>query len=279
MDEMKKVWGFGIPQFDEEDILEGMELQSLCTQEAAKSITEDGLEVEQICADGMPTYIIASKDGKKYAIIVAGDATPNEGKVSVILKKRFADSCKAQGFIPMFAPVSLCSSDMARMNEGLLLKGDDFFFKYDGIVELADMKEPVVGDDSYNGYVMELLIDAYRANCFDNIYSRISDRCEFYAMDSNNPVKGRDEVCEYLEGLAKKNEKSGVTYDGTVGVITGKTSKCADIGKRCAVLMKQNGQQVSWIIADTDIDEDGKISSIKLADSAQFEFSTYYTFE
>ena len=138
MEKPVKEWGPGIPDYSEEDILQGLELHAFCTNVVAQQMQEEGFTIEGVILDQTPTQVIANKDGNRYFVIVAGDVYPRYGRISFTMKKRFADFCLNHDAIPMFASVGLMSHDPERAEAGLALKYDGYMIRFTGLEDLTE---------------------------------------------------------------------------------------------------------------------------------------------
>ena len=79
MDEKRSKWGPGIPEYTEEDILQGNELHKFCANTVAQYMQdkEDYTIEGLILESNAPMQIVANKDGKRTLVLVAGAVYPH----------------------------------------------------------------------------------------------------------------------------------------------------------------------------------------------------------
>ena len=67
MDENRSKWGAGIPEYSEEDILQGNELHEFCANTVAQYMQDkEGYTIEGLILDSnAPVQIVANKDVRK----------------------------------------------------------------------------------------------------------------------------------------------------------------------------------------------------------------------
>ena len=147
MDEKRGIerWGYGIPEYTRDDVLEGEELIKFGMDILWQNEFE-GKNHKVIEATSKPDVIpnvVCEIDGKLSFIVVKVAAYPDDAVLSVEEKKRFlahSAKYKAESY---FAPVGLMSEDLVRANAGLLLKYDGYYIKYEGLkhVEFKKSKD------------------------------------------------------------------------------------------------------------------------------------------
>ena len=169
MEKPIKDWGQGIPQYTKEDLLQGMELHSFCMEFVIPSLQQEGYTIEGVNVQQNPAQVFARKEGKQYAIIVAGDVFPYKGRIPFAMKKGFSEFCKKQNQIPLLISVGIKSLDLERAAAERALKYDGYnAFKEEE--DLSEVKEPGKDDKEYREFVIEQIINAYRQGRFEIIY-------------------------------------------------------------------------------------------------------------
>lgn len=126
MDEKRGIerWGYGIPQYTKEDVLEGEELIKFGMDILWQNEFEgkDHRVIEATSKPGVIPNVVCEIDGKLSFIVVKVAAYPDDAVLSVEEKKHFlahSAKYKAESY---FAPISLMSEDLVRANAGLLKK-------------------------------------------------------------------------------------------------------------------------------------------------------------
>jgi len=134
--DIPKDWGEGIPVYNQSDIMTASEIQSF----ALETIVENDSSIKNACEivsisnwpDAMPSLILKSEDGfafvyvKGYVAYAEPVLSENEKEKLVALGKKYC----AETY---FASVGFLSSDPARFEAELALKGDGFYCKYSGL--------------------------------------------------------------------------------------------------------------------------------------------------
>lgn len=285
MDKPIKDWGFGIPNYTENDILEGLELHEYCTNIVAQSMQDEGFTIEGIIVNNTPTQVIANKDGKKYFVIVAGDVFPYEGKIPFSMKQRFSEFCLKQDVTPMFASVGLMSSDPERAEARLSLKYDGYYVKYEGNEDLTQLRVPLPDDDDYKSYCVEKIIEAYCTGRFDILYDMFDESIQYHSQWVFEPMIGKKELVHYFDGKGETIRKSNTVLNGSVVVITSDHKKTGNMvlmsepGKLCALISQKINGKTNWTFISPKFNEENKIVELSLNDPALFNFKPYFAFE
>lgn len=285
MDKPIKDWGQGIPNYTEDDVLKGVELHAFCTNVVAESMQDEGYTIEGVVLEHAPTQVIANKDGIRYAVIVAGGIFPQEGRVSLAMKKQFASFCQKQGIVPMFASVGLMSQDAQRAYARLALKYDGYRIRYTGAVDLSNIHETDEESADHEAYCVEKIIEAYSSGQFDILYDHFSEDIEFHSQWVMEPLLGKAAVIDYFDKKGRAIRGSDTRIGGSVVMInrdhkrTGNFVLMSEPGKLCALISQELRGNVNWIFISPKFDQDGKISKLSLNDPELFDFEPYYAFE
>lgn len=285
MDKPIKDWGPGIPDYTEDDILEGIELHKYCTNIVAQSMQDNGFTIEGIIVNNTPTQVIANKNGRKFYVIVAGDVFPYEGKISFSMKRRFSEFSLKQNVTPMFASVGLISSDAERAEAGLSLKYDGYYVKYDGNVDLTRLRTPQPGDDDYRSYCVEKIIEAYCTGRFDIIYDMLDENIQYHSQWVLEPMIGKRDLVDYFDGKGETIRNSDTVLNGSVVVITADHKRTGNMvlmseqGKICALISQKINGKTNWTFISPKFNEENKITELCLNDPALFSFKPYFAFE
>ncbi len=281
----QKEWSNGIPTYSHDDILSGMELHAFCTNTVAQQMQDEGYVIEGVVLHNSPTQVIATRDGQRYAIMVAGDVYPYAGKVSHQIKKRFASFCKKQGTVPLFASVGICSHDPVRGRAGLALKNDGFLIKYEGNEDLSSLQDPACEEDGYQAFCVEKIAEAYCTGRFEQLYNLFDDHIEFHSQWVLTPTTGKQKLIEYFEAKGEAIKNSGGQLHGTVVITTGGKKQNGNFisvsqpGKICALIGQNNGNGITWVFVTPTFSEENKLTRISLNSPDLFEFRPYYAFE
>ena len=289
MDKPIKDWGAGIPDYKEDDVLDGLELHEYCTNIVAQSMQNEGFNIEGIITNHTPTQVIASKNGKKYFVIVAGDVFPYEGRIPFSMKKSFSDFCIKQGVTPMFASVGIMSADAQRAEAGLSLKYDGYYIKYKGNEDLTHTRVPAPQDDDYKAYCVEKIIEAYRTGSFDALYDTFDDDIQYHSQWVLEPMIGKKEIIDYFdkkgETIRKSIEESRTAINGSVVVITSNHKRTGNMilmtqpCQICALISQELNGKTNWIFISPKFNDKDKIIELCLNDPGLFNFKPYYAFE
>lgn len=285
MDQPIKDWGYGIPEYTEDDVLSGLELHEFCTNVVAKSMQENGYTIEGIIVNEKPTQVIANKNGQRFFVIVAGDIYPYEGKISYRMKKSFSEFCLKQGVTPMFASVGLMSNDTVRAERGLALKYDGYYIKYQGNEDLSKLSIPKKKDDDYKHYCVEKIIEAYQSGCFEELFKLFDRKIQFHSQWVLEPLIGKKEVVKYFRGKGETLKKSDTVINGTVVEISSDYKKTGNIvlmsepGQVCALVSQKVNGNTNWIFISPKFNKKNKITQISLNDPELFNFRYCYKFE
>ena len=299
MDMPEKDWGKGIPEYTEEDLLRGLDLQGFCTDIIAQRMEKQGFTIEGICVDSVPTQVVAHRDGKAYRVITAGAIRPRIPRIPFGMKRGFAAFCISNGEVPMFMGVQMTSVDPERSLAGLGLKYDDMTADFAEPEDLTEVPDPEPGTEAYRAWCAERIVDAYEAGTFKPLYDLFADDIEFTSMWVMETLHGKDAVRNYYDGKGKTLREGRTKIGGGVvitrkplnwaenavllkkGTGSEKKSRFALYTKPGTIgaLMRQdiNGQR-NWMFVIPEFDENNKIRELKLNDPRLFDFEDYYTF-
>ena len=137
MDEKRGIerWGYGIPQYTRDDVLEGEELikfgMDILWQHEFEG--KGHRIIEATSKPGVIPNVVCEIDGKLTFIVVKVAAYPDDAVLSVEEKKHFLAQSAKYKAESYFAPISLLPMDLVRANAGLLLKYDGYYIKYEGL--------------------------------------------------------------------------------------------------------------------------------------------------
>lgn len=284
-----KDWGEGIPEYTEDDLMEGLELNAFCTESMARYLQGHGFHISGLVTDKEPTQIIAEQGGKRYFIVVAGAVSPKIGKLSCKTKTAFSAYCNEQKIIPMLAPVGVKSVDPQRAEAGLALRYDRFYFDFNGLQPLDKVAIPTPNTDDYAAYCMELLEQAYRTADFSPLYSLFAANILFTSQWAPEPKVGSSAVQAYFEEKGRVLKASDSQIGGQV-VIASREAEAAPIllgaepkiGEReeiIGLLLSQKlGGKVAWLLILPEFDKNGSLTRLSLCDPSKWDIETYYTF-
>lgn len=276
-------WGKGIPKYSKEDILKGMELQAFCVDMVAHMMEDDGYTINCVNDKFRPTQVFASKAGRKYDVIVAGDVLPYKGKIPYEMKKQFSSFCKNRGDVPLFASVSIVSDDIERAAAELALKYDGFRI-FREMEDLSNVKEPCAGGAEYKQFVTEQIAKAYRTGCFDIIANYFDKSIVFRSQWLGIRSTGKASVIDYMNKNAQTARDSGSQFFASVVVRTRKHElkdllRMMDEKPETYVLLKQEkGQEARWLLVIPQFNADNLISELLICDPAKHSFKPYHTF-
>ena len=105
---------------------------------AEQVIVQKGFKIEPGFPRMANPNIVATKDGKTYAIIVFPSVYPQFVGLSDDFRLKFVEMVKKNGGIALYAPVGYRSTDEERAKAGLALKGDVFRVTFPGFIELGE---------------------------------------------------------------------------------------------------------------------------------------------
>lgn len=291
MDKPIKDWGTGIPDYTDDDVLDGIELHAFCTNTVAQSMQDDGYTIDGVIVNHTPTQVIANRGGRQYYVIVAGGIYPNEGRISFGMKNKFADFSLNQGVTPMFASVGLMSHDAERAAAGLALKYDGYMIKFTGLEDLSALKTPTPDSKDYRAYCVERIIDAYKTGRFDGIYDLFAENIQYHSQWILNQLVGKKELIAYFDGKGENLRNSSSKVNGSVVVIrrdnkrSGNRVKLSDMFKLsepekvCALISQTINGNTNWVFISPKFDQNNKLSDLSLNDPSLFDFVPYYAFE
>ena len=277
-------WGEGIPKCSKEDILKGMELQAWCVDTVAHMMEEDGFTIDSVNDKYRPTQVFASKAGKQYDVIVAGEVMPYKGKIPYDMKRRFSSFCKERGSIPMFASVSIMSDDLERAAAELALKYDGYRV-FRNMEELSDVKEPRIGENEYYEYLVEKLSDAIKSGCFDRVYDSFDEGIIYRSQWKGALCAGKVSMLEYLNRTDSTARNNGVSIATTVVALTRKHEvkdllRMMDEKPVLGILLRQEiKQSIRWLLLLPRFNNNSQITEIYLCDPARYSFKYFFTFE
>lgn len=288
MDENRSKWGAGIPEYTEEDILQGNELHKFCANTVAQYMQDkEGYIIEGLILDSnAPVQIVANKHGKRCLVLVAGAVYPYLGKISYNTKKIFSNYCIGTGLKPYFASVSIMSTDQERCKAGLALKSDGFYINYTGNEDLSLVVEPVIEDGEYRTYCVEQLIDGYLNGDFSKIYDKFDENIQLHSMWVLEPKVGKSALVDYYNGKGESLRRSRtkmvancvITRDevikknGNVGLFT-------PSGQVAALIGQEIDGQTNWVFIMPKFNDENKIVEISINDPSFFNFTNYYAYD
>ena len=284
MSKPTKEWGKGIPDYTDDDVLEGMELHAFCTNFVAESMQKEGYAIEGVILENTPTQVIANKAGERFFVIVAGGIYPYRGHISFSMKKRFAEFCKAKDVRPMFGSVGIMSHDEERASAGLALKNDGYLIKFDGFEDLSLLNPPTPDSEDYEGYCLEKIVEAYSAGRFDTIYDMFADDIQLHSQWVFTPLTGKKKLIEYYDGKGKAIRNSDTKISGHVVMISKKIKKTGNImlvskpGEVCCIIKQELTDKTNVMFVSPTFDKNKKISQLDLNHPALFNFVPYYAF-
>lgn len=136
----ESVWADGVPaNLKEEDKLTTQQLVAMAVKYIAEQvIVQKGFKIEPGFPRMANPNIVATKDGKTYAIIVFPSVYPQFVGLSDDFRLKFVEMVKKNGGIALYAPVGYRSTDEERAKAGLALKGDVFRVTFPGFIELGE---------------------------------------------------------------------------------------------------------------------------------------------
>lgn len=270
-----KDWGEGIPDYTEDDLMEGLELNAFCTESIARYLQDHGYYIDGMITDREPTQIMARQGGERFFIVVAGAVSPKVGRLSCKTKTAFSAYCNEQKIVPMFASVGIKSVDEKRAEAGLALRYDRFYFDFNGLRPLDKVAIPIPGTSDYAAYCMELLEQAYRTADFSPLFSLFSANIVFTSQWAPAPKVGSAEVKAYYEEKSHVLKSSGSEIGGQV------VTACKDDApeEQIGLLLSQKlGGKVAWLLILPEFDKDGSMTKLSLCDPSRWNIDTYYTF-
>lgn len=135
----KRDWGTGIPDYTEADIMVAEEALDF----AMEIVAEYGLAPGKFnlleSNNGLTSFpnFVAEKNGTYYFIAVDVAVAPNVPKINDEAVPKLIEVAKENGNAKiLYAPVSIASTDEARMEKGLALSGDSFIGSFLGFIEI-----------------------------------------------------------------------------------------------------------------------------------------------
>ena len=284
----KSKWGSGIPEYTEEDILQGAELHKFCANIVAQHMQDkEGYTIEGLIIDNnAPVQIVANKDAKRCLVFVAGAVYPYMGKISYNTKKMFSDYCKSVGLMPYFASVSIMPIDQERREAGLALKFDGFYINYTGKEDLSVVEEPIIGDGEYRAYCVEQLIECYLNGDFSPIYSKFDEDIKLHSMWVLEPKVGKSALIDYYNGKGESLRKSKTKMVGNCVITTDEVIKkngniglFTPSGQVAALIGQEIDGQTNWVFIMPKFNDENKIVEISINDPSFFNFTNYYAYD
>ena len=288
MDENRSKWGPGIPEYTEEDILQGNELHEFCANTVAQHMQDkEGYTIEGLILESnAPVQIVANKDGKRALVLVAGAVYPHMGKISYKTKKMFSDYCISVGVAPYFASVGLMPIDTQRCEAGLALKFDGFYMNYTGNEDLSFVEEPEVEDDEYRAYCIEQLIECYLNGDFSKIYDKFDENIRLHSMWVLEPKVGKSALVDYYNGKGESLRRSRTKMVGNCVITTNEVVKkngnvglFTPSGRVAALIGQEIDGQTNWVFIMPKFNDENKITEISINDPAFFNFTPYYAYD
>ncbi len=129
-------WGEGIPAYKQSDLMTDSEIQNFALHTVLDNdeYIANNFERVSVCdyPSAMPSMIFKSKDGfafvfiKGHSSLTEPTLTAEERKTLLSLGKKYNAKC-------YFATVGFLSTDPARFEAELALRGDGFYCKYEGL--------------------------------------------------------------------------------------------------------------------------------------------------
>ena len=133
-----KKWGEGIPEYTPKDLVSKEELMAMAMNRVGEEIREKGYEIIGLKNEpnAVPNYIVKDGDNTIFIVVRVG-VIPLIPKLPVHIGKAILNHAEKFGADCCFASVAFGSRDDERFSAGLLLRGDDYLCKYDGMKKLA----------------------------------------------------------------------------------------------------------------------------------------------
>lgn len=129
-------WGEGIPSYNKNDLMTIGEIQNFALHTVLDNDEDiaNNFEVVSVCdyPSAIPSVILKSEYGfvfvyvKGYSSLTEPSLTPEEKETLLSLGAKYNAECA-------FATVGFLSTDAARFNAELALRGDGFYCKYEGL--------------------------------------------------------------------------------------------------------------------------------------------------
>lgn len=266
-----------------------MEMNAFCTNIVAKKFEENGFKIECVLLKTKPTQVIASRNNKRYFVIVAGAIFPRMGKVSFSLKRNFVRFCKEQNAVPLLASMGLNSDNAQHSFYGIVDKKDGFTPVIPEPINLLNLTEPDPGSAEYQEYCLEMIINAFHTHDFTVIQDLFSDDINYYSFYDADliQVATKEGVIDYLNQLGEMLRGTGSEMNGCVVMILGEKNDgkkhIIPISGSTEVLGALIRQDVKgstlWYLYRITFDEHNRINKMILSEPTLTEFITYYTFE
>ncbi len=137
----KRDWGTGIPKYTSEDIITKDELFDFGMKVAEEEIEKEGYSIIQTVHNyRFIVSIVATKNEKKYYFYVKTTVLPEASQMDSDEEKHLKEVCKEEKALPLFIPVEFGSTDKERFDASLLLAGDEFYYRYTGIITLDNIR-------------------------------------------------------------------------------------------------------------------------------------------
>lgn len=132
-------WGEGIPSYNNNDLMTQREIQNFALHTVLENDKEiaDSFSLVSACDDpsAMPSLILRS--GHKFAFVyIKGYASLTEPVLSGLEKTELLALGKKYNAEIYFATVGFLSTDPARFEAELALRGDGFYCKYEGLKQI-----------------------------------------------------------------------------------------------------------------------------------------------
>lgn len=137
----ESIWADGCPQNVKDEMkLNLQDLLLLAVDYVVRYVcVPNGFKIEQAMGKlGVFPNIVMSKNNQLYAVIVVPFLYPNYGAIQDDVRIDIVNEAKKHNAKPLFAPVGFKSTDDARAEAGLALKGDTFHYLCRGFIELTD---------------------------------------------------------------------------------------------------------------------------------------------
>ena len=130
-------WGKGIPGYSPDDLMtEGM-LLNFAMEVILGFLQKEDYEIITTCDNpDVTANIIAQKEDDVCLIAVQGYCAEEEPDISPAKKSKMLEYKSRYHTKCFYAPVSFRSSDEARFNQCLALRGDGFFVRFSGLTEI-----------------------------------------------------------------------------------------------------------------------------------------------
>lgn len=134
---MNEVWGKGIPNYKQEDIMNDQDIHDLVIRALCNDLVSQGFEIGKVILDvRMLPNIFAKKNNKIYAIVVKSSVYPNQKGLEYSNQVNLIKYCESNNMIPVYIGGFISSIDNKRMSECLALKEDSFNIDTTGLKEI-----------------------------------------------------------------------------------------------------------------------------------------------